>query len=59
MMQIRNVHFLCVVSNGVRMILKEAYTKNFAEVKRVSDRVMTVRLEIEGEVLNVVTDNVT
>ncbi|KAI5095480.1 hypothetical protein C0J45_13910 [Silurus meridionalis] len=34
--------------NGVGGILKEEYSKSVVEVKRVSDRVMNVKLEVEG-----------
>ena len=38
------------------MILKEEHTKNDIEGKRLSDRVMSVRLHIEGVIMNVVSD---
>ncbi|KAK3573105.1 hypothetical protein QTP86_013220 [Hemibagrus guttatus] len=41
--------------NGVGVILKEEFVRNVLEVKRVSDRVMSLKLEIEGEMLNVVS----
>ena len=34
--------------NGVGIILKEEFVRNVLEVKRVSDRVMNLKLEIEG-----------
>ncbi|KAG2470516.1 CFDP2 protein, partial [Polypterus senegalus] len=39
--------------NGVGVILKEQYVKSVLEVKRVSDRVMIMKLEIEGVIMNV------
>ncbi len=41
--------------NGVEVILKEEYVKSVLEVKRVSDRMMSVKLEIEGVMINVIS----
>ncbi|KAI5087538.1 hypothetical protein C0J45_22937 [Silurus meridionalis] len=41
--------------NGVGVFLKEEYSKSVVEVKRVSDRVMKVKLEVEGEMINVLS----
>ncbi|KAI5104291.1 hypothetical protein C0J45_5917 [Silurus meridionalis] len=41
--------------NGVGVILKEEYSKSVVEVKRVSDRVMHVKLEVEGVMINVIS----
>ncbi|KAK3533606.1 hypothetical protein QTP70_023393, partial [Hemibagrus guttatus] len=41
--------------NGVGVVLKEEFVKNVLEVKRVSDRVMSLKLEIEGVMLNIVS----
>ncbi|KAK3539519.1 hypothetical protein QTP70_009497 [Hemibagrus guttatus] len=41
--------------NGVGVVLKEEFVRNVLEVKRVSDRVMSLKLEIEGLMLNVVS----
>ncbi|KAK3534074.1 hypothetical protein QTP86_001175 [Hemibagrus guttatus] len=41
--------------NGVGVVLKEELVRNVLEVKRVSDRVMSLKLEIEGVMLNVVS----
>lgn len=41
--------------NGVGVVLKEEFVRNVLEVKRVSDRVMSMKLEIEGLMLNVVS----
>ncbi|KAF7690283.1 hypothetical protein C0J45_19462 [Silurus meridionalis] len=41
--------------NGVGVILKEEYIKSVVEVKRVSDRVMIVKLEVEVVMLNVIS----
>ncbi|KAK3574229.1 hypothetical protein QTP86_004302 [Hemibagrus guttatus] len=40
--------------NGVGVVLKEEFVRNVLEVKRVSDRVMSLKLEFEG-VMNVVS----
>ncbi|KAK3529677.1 hypothetical protein QTP70_033685, partial [Hemibagrus guttatus] len=39
--------------NGVGVVLKEEFVRNVLEVKRVSDRVMNLKLEFEGVMLNV------
>ncbi|KAK3511760.1 hypothetical protein QTP70_021784 [Hemibagrus guttatus] len=41
--------------NGVGVVLKEEFVRNVLEVKRVSDRVMSLKLKIEGVMLNVVS----
>ncbi|KAK3573023.1 hypothetical protein QTP86_012246 [Hemibagrus guttatus] len=41
--------------NGVGVVLKEVFGRNVLEVKRVSDRVMSLKLEIEDAMLNVVS----
>ncbi|KAK3534263.1 hypothetical protein QTP86_008521 [Hemibagrus guttatus] len=41
--------------NGVGVVLKEEFVRNVLKVKRVSDRVMSLKLEIEGVMLNVVS----
>ncbi|KAK3548456.1 hypothetical protein QTP70_013155 [Hemibagrus guttatus] len=41
--------------NGVGVVLKEEFVRNVPEVKRVSDRVMSLKLEIEVVMLNVVS----
>ncbi|KAK3508959.1 hypothetical protein QTP70_015383, partial [Hemibagrus guttatus] len=41
--------------NGVGVVLKEEFVRNVLEVKRESDRVMSLKLEIEGVMLNVVS----
>ncbi|KAK3557295.1 hypothetical protein QTP70_026684, partial [Hemibagrus guttatus] len=41
--------------NGVGVVLKEEFVKNVLEVNRVSDRVMSLKLEVEGVMLNVVS----
>ncbi|KAK3530878.1 hypothetical protein QTP70_003626 [Hemibagrus guttatus] len=41
--------------NGIGVVLKEEFVRNVLEVKRVSDRVMSLKLEIEGVMLNVVS----
>ncbi|KAI5615281.1 hypothetical protein C0J50_10881, partial [Silurus asotus] len=41
--------------NGVGVILKEEYSKSVVEVKRVSDRLMIVKVEVEGMMINVIS----
>ncbi|KAI5615474.1 gastrula zinc finger protein XlCGF28.1-like [Silurus asotus] len=41
--------------NGVGGILKEEYSKSVVEVKRVSDRVMIMTVEVEGMMINVIS----
>ena len=41
--------------NGVGVILKEDYAGRVLEVRRMSDRVMSVKLEVEGMVINVIS----
>ncbi|KAI5615035.1 hypothetical protein C0J50_10919, partial [Silurus asotus] len=41
--------------NGVGVILKEEYSKSVVVVKRVSDRVMNVKLEVEGVIINIIS----
>ncbi|KAK3544097.1 hypothetical protein QTP86_001518, partial [Hemibagrus guttatus] len=59
MMERRKVDILSVQEtskrNGVGVVLKEEFVRNVLEVKRVSDRVMSLKLEIEGVMLNVVS----
>ncbi|KAI5106337.1 hypothetical protein C0J45_4034 [Silurus meridionalis] len=43
------------MSNGVGVILKEEYSRSVVEVKRVSDRVMIVKVEVEGMMINVIS----
>ncbi|KAI5625340.1 hypothetical protein C0J50_15199 [Silurus asotus] len=41
--------------NGVGVTLREEYSKSVVEVKRVSDRVMIVKVEVEGMMINVIS----
>ncbi|KAF7710720.1 hypothetical protein HF521_009592, partial [Silurus meridionalis] len=41
--------------NGVGVILKEENSKSVVELKRVSDRVMIMKLEVEGMMINVIS----
>lgn len=41
--------------NGIGVILKEQYVNSVLEMKRVSDRMMIVKLEIEGVMVNVIS----
>ena len=47
-------HGLCRKKNGVGVILKEELAKNVFDVKRVSDRVLSLKLVFECQMLNVV-----
>lgn len=40
---------------SIGVILKEEYVKSVLEVKRVSYRIMSVKLEIEGVMINVIS----
>ncbi|KAI5619497.1 hypothetical protein C0J50_20894 [Silurus asotus] len=40
--------------NGAGVILKGEYSKSVVEVKRISDRVMNMKLEVEGGMMNVI-----
>ena len=50
-------HGLGKKGNGIGIILKPELTKRVMEVRRVSDRVLEMKLEIGKEVVNVVTAN--
>ncbi|KAK3545365.1 hypothetical protein QTP70_005980 [Hemibagrus guttatus] len=41
--------------NGVGVVLKDEFVRNVLEVKRVSDRVMSLKLQTEGVMLNVLS----
>ena len=41
-------------NNGVGIILKEDYARSVVEVKRKSDRMMSVKMEIKGVMMNVI-----
>ncbi|KAI5089887.1 hypothetical protein C0J45_20022 [Silurus meridionalis] len=41
--------------NGVGVILKEEYSKSVVEVKTVSDKVMIVKVEVKGMMINVIS----
>ncbi|KAI5090485.1 hypothetical protein C0J45_19346 [Silurus meridionalis] len=41
--------------NGVGVILKEEYSKRVVEMKRASDRVMNVKLQVEGVMINAIS----
>ena len=41
--------------NGIDIILKEDYAKSVVEVKRKSDKMMSVKMEIEGVMVNVIS----
>ncbi|KAI5090362.1 epoxide hydrolase 1 [Silurus meridionalis] len=41
--------------NGLGVILREEYSKSVVEVKRVSHRVMNIKLEVKGVMINVIS----
>lgn len=41
--------------NSVEIILKEEYSKNVLEVKRVSDRMISVKPEIQEIIINLIS----
>ena len=40
--------------NGIGIVVREALAENVLEVKRVSDRLMAMKLEVTGSILNIV-----
>ena len=50
-------HGLGKKRNGIGIILKPVLTKGVIQVRRASDRVLEMKLEIAKEVVNVVTAN--
>ena len=41
--------------NGIKIMVREELAKSVLEVKRVSDRLMAMKLEIKGSILNIVS----
>ena len=41
--------------NGVGIVVKHTYVESVLEVKRVSDRLMCIKFDVEGEMLNIVS----
>ena len=41
--------------NGIRIVLREKLAESVLEVKRVSDRLMAMKLEVNGSILNIVS----
>ena len=41
--------------NGIGIVLREELAKSVLEVKRVSDRLMAMKLEVKGSILNIVS----
>ena len=41
--------------NGIGVVLREDLAKSVLEVKRVSDRLMAMKLEVKGSILNIVS----
>ena len=41
--------------NGIGIVVREELAKSFLKVKRVSDRLMAMKLEVKGSILNIVS----
>ena len=41
--------------NGIRIVVREDLAESVLEVKRVSDRLMAMKLEVNGSILNIVS----
>ena len=41
--------------NGIRIVLRKELAEGVLEVKRVSDRLMAMKLEVKGSILNIVS----
>ena len=41
--------------NGIEIVVKEELAESVLEVKRVSDRLMAMKLEVKGSILNIVS----
>ena len=41
--------------NGIEIVLREKLAESVLEVKRVSDRLMAMKLEVKGSILNIVS----
>ena len=41
--------------NGIEIVVREELAKSVLEVKRVSDRLMAMKLEVNGSILNIVS----
>ena len=41
--------------NGIGIVVKEELAESVLEVKRVSDRLMAMKLEVKGSILNIVS----
>ena len=41
--------------NGIEIVVREELVKSVVEVKRVSDRLMAMKLEVKGFILNIVS----
>ena len=41
--------------NGIGIVVREELAKSVLEVKRMSDRLMTMKLEVKGSILNIVS----
>ena len=41
--------------NGIGIVVREELVESFLEVKRVSDRLMAMKLEVKGSILNIVS----
>ena len=41
--------------NGVGIVMREELVESYLEVKRMSDRLMAMKLEVKGSILNIVS----
>ena len=41
--------------NGIGIVVREELAESVLEVKRVSDRLMAIKLEVKGSILNIVS----
>ena len=41
--------------NGIGIVVREKLDESVLEVKRVSDRLMAMKLEVKGSILNIVS----
>ena len=41
--------------NGIGIVVREELTESVLEVKRVSDRLMTMKLEVKGPLINIIS----
>ena len=62
----RNIGGVCKIfyngadgrKNGIGIVLREELAESVLEMKRVSDRLMAMKLEVNGSILNIVSEYV-